>query len=119
MIGLLIKLVVCPVVVVLADIILPGINYTNLYQPIIVGVILAVLAHMMEIAILRKGSSGISNLMDFIAASLVIYYSQLLFTGARISIYSAMLAAFLLAITEYFQHVWLINKGKTKKPEDE
>ncbi|MCC5910890.1 MAG: DUF2512 family protein [Clostridiaceae bacterium] len=119
MIGLLIKLVVCPAVVLLGSILLDGINYTSLYQPTIVGLILAILAHMMEVVILRPGSSVISHLMDFVVASLFIYYSQLFFANVTITIYAAMITAFLLTITEYFQHEWLIRTGRTKKSEED
>lgn len=114
--GLLIKLVVCPAVVLLsAYVLFADVYYPSLYQPIVVGLVLAIAAHMMEVFMLRPGTLWISTAMDFVAATVIVYFSEFFFTGARITFVGAMLTAFLLSITEYFQHKWLIQSGRTEK----
>jgi hypothetical protein len=54
MTGLIIKLIVCPITVIFASYIFPNVGYTY-WQPIIVGLILAVAAHMMEVFLIKEG----------------------------------------------------------------
>lgn len=115
MVGFIIKLFVCPTVVYLSDFMFRDVYYPALYQPILVGLVLAVAAHIMELFILRRGTFWISNIMDFFAATAIVYFSAFFFTGARITYIGAMLTAFFLAVTEYFQHLWLIRTGKAEK----
>jgi hypothetical protein len=41
LIGLLIKIIVCPAVVILASYLISGLSYLSLYQTIIIGLVLA------------------------------------------------------------------------------
>lgn len=118
MTGLLIKLVVCPVGVLLASVVLPNVDYASVWQPIIVGLVLAVAAHMMEVLLLKKGTLWTSTFMDFVAASLIVYFVSLLFVNAEVSFFGALLTGLLLAITEIPQHRYLIQSGKTEKEPD-
>lgn len=115
MTGLVLKLIVCPIIVFIADILLAQIYYPALYQPILVGLLVAVAGHVMEVFILKKGTLWLSNLADFAAATVIIYASPLFLPGARITLLGALFTAFLLNITEYVQHLYLIQSGKTKK----
>jgi hypothetical protein len=114
MLGLIIKLVICPFTVWFASIIFPNVNYTALYQPIIVGLILAVSAHMMEILLLKRGTFWVSTVADFMAATLIVYFVSL-FQVATVTLFGAILTAILITITEIIQHRWLIQSGRTKK----
>lgn len=114
MAGLLVKLIVCPLTVMLAAYIFPNVNYTALYQPIIVGLILALSAHMMEVFLLKKGTFWMSTFMDFIAATLIVYFVSL-FQLATVTFFGAILTALLLTLTEFVQHRWLIRSGRTQK----
>ncbi|MCP8615411.1 DUF2512 family protein [Salirhabdus salicampi] len=112
--GLVMKLFMCPIGVILAWIMFPNVFYTTIFQPIIIGFILAVSAHLMEILILRKLTFWVSTIADFIAATLIVYFvSQLQVT--YVTFFGAILTALLLTITEIIQHRWLIKSGKTKK----
>lgn len=82
---------------------------------IIVGLILAFAAHMMEILVLKKGTFWISTIADFIAAFAIVYLSQFLLRNVSITFLNTSLTALLLTVTEYFQHNYLIKSGKTKK----
>ncbi|WHH60054.1 DUF2512 family protein [Petroclostridium sp. X23] len=117
MTGFIMKLIICPIVVIISDALLNSVNYASIYQSIGVGIVLAVFAHMMEVLILREGTFWISTIADFIAALGVVYLSQFVLYGAVVTFAGALITSLLLAITEYFQHVFLINAGKTKKSE--
>ncbi|WP_026701485.1 DUF2512 family protein [Salibacterium aidingense] len=115
MIGLIIKIFICPITVLISSFIFPNVNFENLWQPIIVGLILAVCAHVLEIFILKEGTFWFSSIVDFIAASIIVYVVSLFFTTATVTIFGAFLTGLLLSITELAQHNWLIKSGKTEK----
>jgi uncharacterized membrane protein YeaQ/YmgE (transglycosylase-associated protein family) len=115
MTGLIIKLIVCPITVILASYIFPNVEYANLWQPIIVGLILAVSAHMMEVFLLKEGTFLTSTLMDFGAATLIVYFVSLFLVGTEVTFFGALLTGVLLTITEIFQHRYLIQSGRTRK----
>lgn len=115
MAGFIIKLFMCPIIVIVSAYLFPNVDYPAIYQPIIVGLVLAVIAHMMELMLLKRGTFWISTVADFIAATLIVYFVSLLFTGTVVTFLGAVLTGILLAISEYFQHLWLIGSGKTQK----
>ncbi len=92
-----------------------GVSYVNVYQAIGVGLVLAVLAYLMELMILKESSFWLSTIADFMAAFAVVYISQFFLRNVIITFTGALFAAVLLSITEYFQHTYLISTGKTKK----
>lgn len=114
MTGFLIKLVVCPSVVYLADLLFTQVNFTEPYQPLIVGLVLAIATHAMELALLRPGTVWLSTLVDFAAAAAIVFLGGYLL-DARITVTGALLTAGMLAVTEYFQHIALNTSGKTVK----
>jgi len=96
------------------------VSFTALYQPIIIGLILAAAAHTMELYILKPGTLWISTAIDFVTATLIIYFVPFFMKGLRISFTGAIFSALLFTVTEFFQHSWLINSNKTAKgPQDE
>ncbi|RBW69648.1 DUF2512 family protein [Bacillus taeanensis] len=115
MTGLLIKLVVCPITVIFASYLFPTMSYDTIYQPIIVGLVLAFASHMMELFLLKPGTFWISTFADFIAATIIVYVISMFFEGAYVPFVAALFTGFLLAVTEYFQHQWLLKYGKTLK----
>ena len=115
MAGFLVKLIICPLTVLAADILFPQVYYPSVFQAILVGVILAVGAYAMEVLLLKRGTFWISTAVDFIAATLIVFVVSLLLPGARVTLLGAIMTALLLSITEYVQHLWLIESGRTKK----
>ncbi|KNY27971.1 DUF2512 family protein [Pseudobacteroides cellulosolvens] len=115
MTGFIIKLFICPIILIISDALFNNVNYANLYQPIIIGLILAVLAHTMEVLLLRKGTLWTSNAVDFIASVIIVYITQFFLQGAKITFLGALFTSVLLSVTEYFQHLYLIKSGKWAK----
>ena len=113
MAGLIVKLLVCPAVVYLSGLIFEQVHYSYIYQPILTGIVLAVAAHLMELFILYPGALWSSAIIDFFAATAIVYFSTVL-PGATITVVGAFLTAVLLTLTEIPQHVWLIKSGKAE-----
>lgn len=104
MVGLLTRLIVCQSVVFLSSAMFAGnVYYTSLYQIIGVGIVLAVAGYIMEVWLLGKINYWLITGMDLIAAAVIVYLSNFVFTGALITSLGALLTAFLLAITELIQ----------------
>jgi uncharacterized membrane protein YvlD (DUF360 family) len=115
MTGLFVKIIMCPLVVALASYLLPNVNYASFYQPILVGLILAFAAHMMEVFLLRKETIIVSDIADIIAAALIVYFVSLFLPGAQVTFIGATITAIILGVTEIPQHRWLVRSGRTKK----
>lgn len=115
MTGLLVKLVVTPIVLLGAAYLFRDVYYPSFYQPIFVGLVLAIAGHLMEVYLLKKTTFWLMNLIDFVAASFLIYISSFFFFGAQITWTGAFLSAFLFTISEYIQHRWLIQTHRTVK----
>lgn len=116
MTGLIMKLIGSPLVVYLSSLLFPRlIDFTALYQPIAVGIIIALVGHVMELLLLKKGTVWISTALDFGAAFIVLYLSSFIFPGARVTVTGAMITAAIIAIAEHLQHMYLVKVDKTVK----
>lgn len=115
MTGLLIKLIVFPVTIYLSGVFFREVNFSAIYDPIIIGLVLAVGAHMMEVWILKPGTLWINTLIDFIAAIGLVYLLGLALPGVQITLIGAINTGLMIIFTEYAQHLWLIWQNKTRK----
>lgn len=115
MTGFLMKLIIFPLVLFIADKIIPGIDYSSGYQPIIVGVVLAIVAHVAELLILKEGTLWVSTIADFVLAGVVVYYGTLWLPGTRITLAGALITAVVLTGIELYEHVYLTRSGRTRK----
>ncbi|MFD2045818.1 DUF2512 family protein [Ornithinibacillus salinisoli] len=115
MAGLIVKLLVCPIGVIVASWIFPNVYFEYWYQPIVLGVVLAFIGYFMEVLMLREDTNWLSTFMDFIASAVIVYFGAMLFFNAEVTFWGAVLTAALLAVTEIFQHNWLIRSGRARK----
>lgn len=119
MAELLIKFFVCPIIIVLIDILSSDVDYQAVYQPIVVGLFLAVAGRIMESFSLKEKapvmSVWISNVLDFIIAFAVVYFSQYYYLGSRITFFGALVTALIVAVTEHIQHIIFINRALREK----
>lgn len=109
MAGLFVKLIVSPIALLIASILFRDVYYPSWYQPILIGLILAVAGHLMEVYLLKETTFWFMFILDFFTAAFIIYISSFFFMAAQITWTGAFLSAFLFAITEYVQHRWLIQ----------
>ncbi|MFD0869379.1 Protein of uncharacterised function (DUF2512) [Chlamydia abortus] len=115
MASLIMKIIACPIGVLIAAWLFPNVDYGAYYQAIIVGLILAVVGVLMEYLLLKRGTLWTSTLMDFIASVIIVYFVSNMFAGASVTFWGAVLTGLLLAVIEYFTHLWLIRSGRTQK----
>lgn len=115
MTGLLIKLIICPITLIMSDAILSTLNFASTYQAILVGVVFAIFAHVLEVFFLMPAMIWMNNLLDFIAAIFVIYLSQYFLPNTYITLTGATLASVFINVTELIQHYYLVRNGKAKK----
>ncbi|KZL93789.1 DUF2512 family protein [Clostridium magnum] len=117
MTGIIMKVITYPFILIVSDYLFRDIYYSYIYQPIFIAVILAVAGNLMELSLLKLGTLLISTAADFLLAFVIIYFSQFILPGSRVTLMGAALASTLLALAEYFQHLYLIRSGKTEKSE--
>ncbi|USG64932.1 YndM family protein [Brevibacillus ruminantium] len=113
--GLLVKLIVTPLAVIVADALFPEVNYANLYQSIGVGLVIAVAGYLLELLLLRPGMLWLATAVDMIAGFLIVWLSGMLFSHASIAPIGAGFVAILLGVAEYLQHIWLLKSGRAEK----
>ncbi|MGY0691728.1 DUF2512 family protein [Virgibacillus sp. FSP13] len=113
--GFIVKLIVCPIGIILASWIFPNVNFAYWYQPIIIGVVLAVIGYFMEVVMLKENTNWLSTGLDFIVTTLVVYYGAMFFVNSAVTFWGAVLTGILIAVTEIFQHYWLLETGRAKK----
>ncbi|WP_099158310.1 DUF2512 family protein [Virgibacillus ndiopensis] len=115
MTGLIVKLIISPIAIILASWIFPNVDFAYWYQPIIIGVVLAVIGYFMEVAMLREDTNWLSTIMDFAASTLIIYFGAMFFADSEVTFWGAALTGAILAVTEIFQHNWLLQSGRVRK----
>lgn len=113
--GLLMKLIVSPVVVVLADALFPEVNYSTLYYSIGVGFVLAVVGYWLDRLILRPGTLWLGTALDMIVGFVIVQASAFVLAGeAQIAPMGAGFVAIFFGVAEYLQHGWLIRTGRAE-----
>lgn len=109
------KAVLTPIVLILSDYAFANLNYGSLTQAIITGLIIAIIGQALEVMLLRSGKVFTSTVLDFFAAFLVIYLSQFVFAGSRITLVGAFMASVVIGVAEHVQHIWLVKSGRAEK----
>ncbi len=115
MTSFIMKVIICPLALMLSDWLFASVEFTTYTQPIIIGLILAVVGTIMEFILLRRGTVWMSTFMDFIATFLIVYFVSNWYEGAVVTLWGALLVSLILGVAEYFTHRWLVGNGKTKK----
>jgi hypothetical protein len=115
MTSLWMKVVLCPLIVGISSLLFPNVYFNSLWQPIIVGLILAASGYLLEIVLLREKTMRLSLVLDFIASILIVYFVSLFLQGAVVTLLGAILTAVILTLPEIPLHRYLINSGKTNK----
>ncbi|MGC4379376.1 DUF2512 family protein [Fictibacillus sp. Mic-4] len=115
MTGLLIKIFVCPTILIIASFILPNVHYSSAYQAAIVGLVLALVGHMMEVMLLREDTLVLSAVLDFFASTLIVYFVSAWLPNTTVTFPGAILTAVLLTIAEIPLHRYLVRSGQARK----
>ena len=115
MTSFLLKVIAAPLSVVAAAWVLTNVNYTAFYQPIIVGLVIAVLGVMMEGMLLREGTVWVSTVFDFVIATLIVYFLTNWFVGAEATFFGAVIVGAWIGVVEHVVHLWLVRSGRTQQ----
>lgn len=110
MIRLLIKLILYPIILLIFNFILAGVNYPKFYEPIITGLLLAFLSHILEVIVLKKGTLWINTGADYVATFLLIYLSQYFFNDVNITVFPTLFISSFILIFEHFNHLNYLQK---------
>ncbi|MEW9667796.1 DUF2512 family protein [Ammoniphilus sp. 3BR4] len=113
--GLLMKIIVCPAVVLMVNWMTDEVYYPTWLQAVVVGLVLAAAGHLMEVIWLKPGRLWVMTILDFFASAAIVFMSQFFIAGAYVSMVGALLTASFLAITEYFLHRWIIREEMAEK----
>ncbi|WP_163540021.1 DUF2512 family protein [Gracilibacillus sp. YIM 98692] len=115
MISFVVKLITVPLVLFIAMYASNQVNYTAVWQPIIISLLLIGTGLAMEYLILNKETLWISVALDFITSLAVIYIVSNLFAFASVSFIGALTLSIILGICEYILHRFLIQSNNVKK----
>lgn len=115
MTGFFMKIIVLPLVLALCSGIFGSVDFASWYQPIVIGLILAVVGHLMERMMLRRNTTVMTDIADFVTAALVVYFVCLFLDGARVTLWGALLTALVITLVEIPIHRWLVRSGRAEK----
>ena len=115
MLNFIMKLIICPIIIALSGSLLTNVNFSGAYQPIVIGVTLAVAGHLLEWALLSESTFWLSTIMDFVGSTLIIYILSYFFFTAQVTFVGAVVTALFLTLVEFFVHIWLIRSGRARK----
>ncbi|HEX7064864.1 MAG TPA: DUF2512 family protein [Bacillales bacterium] len=115
MTSFILKIIACPLILIFAMYMLDNVDYGSIWQPIVVGVVLALVGVAMEYMILKEGSLWISTIADFVVSVIIIWVLSNVFDGANVTFWGAVITSIIIGVMEYFVHRYLIASGKTKK----
>jgi len=115
MLNLIMKLIILPIAVTFAGYMLINVNFSAAYQPIVIGLTLAVAGHLLEWALLSKNTFWLSLIVDFVTAAVIIYFSGYFFFNADVTFLGAVVTALFLTAIELFVHLWLVRSGRARK----
>lgn len=107
-----IKLLSIPIVLWIASYFLADIYYPSFYQPILTGLAIAVIGRLAERLLLKQGTVTLSAIADAILSILIIYYSQYIFSGARVTLNGAIAISIIIGIMEYAVHAFLVGRDR-------
>ncbi|TLS50197.1 hypothetical protein FE782_21245 [Paenibacillus antri] len=115
MFMLLIKFLLVPALVGLADVMMADLFFPTAWSIVLIGLALAAVGLFMESAMLRRGTLWLTTAADWAVAAAGIYLAQYLFEGAYVSAVAALLAGGLIAIPEYFAHRSAIERMSRRR----
>ncbi|MEH7238470.1 DUF2512 family protein [Bacillus sp. JJ1562] len=115
MTGFIMKIILLPLVVALCSGIFDSVDYVSWYQPIVVGIVLAIVGHLVEVMMLRRNTTVMTDIADFIAAAILVYFVSLFLDGARVTLWGAILTALVITLVEIPIHRWLVRSGRAEK----
>lgn len=103
--SLLIKLLAFPAWLGVANFLFPDIEFTTPGALMLVGVVLAIVAHLLDLLLLRRVGVFWSAIADGIVFLLILANLRLIYPAVFLSFPAALWVAFFAAAGEYFTHL--------------
>ncbi|MDY0408273.1 hypothetical protein [Paracerasibacillus soli] len=79
------KLIVTPIGILVSSWIFPNVYFSRWYQPILLGIVAAIIGYMLEIVMLRKDTNILSTLLDFLVTAAIVYFGAIIFLGTSVT----------------------------------
>jgi len=108
------KLIVCPLIVYLSSVLFRSVYYYTIFQAVLTGVIIAFVATIMDMFLLRKKTTVLSTILDFLGAFAIVYISGFVARNAVITFWGAVWTALLLAAAEYIIHRSIVARRERR-----
>lgn len=114
MTGFIMKIILLPLVVAICSGIFGNVDYVSWYQPIVIGVVLAIIGQIMEAIMLNRRTTVMMDIADFIVSALVVYFVSQFLDGAYVTFWGAILTALVITLIEIPVHRWLVRSGRVE-----
>jgi len=100
MLRTIIRFLVSAVVLMVTGFLVPGFRVANFTVALIAAVVIAALGYLIESMFGDKVSPQNRGLVGFLVSALVIYVTQFIMPGIRVSLIGALLAALVIGIID-------------------
>ncbi|MBO2520475.1 MAG: hypothetical protein CW345_01510 [Firmicutes bacterium] len=100
--GTIVRFIVSALVLMFVGFLLPGFSTMNFFNALLAAVVIAALGWVAE-STLGKGVSPFRRgLVGFIVSAVVIWAAQFIVPGMHVTVFGALLAAFVIGIIDLF-----------------
>lgn len=100
--GVVVRLIVSALVLMLMGVILPGFDRLGFFSALLAAAIIAAIGWVIESTLGKNISPYRRGLVGFIVAAIVIWATQFLVPEMSVTIFGALLAAFVIGIIDLF-----------------
>lgn len=115
MISFILKVVSLPLILMLAMFLFDSVHFGSMWQPLILGAILACVGVAMEYLLLKERTFLLSLILDFVVSVILIWSIANMLDEAAVTLWGAILTSLIIGIAEYFIHSYLLSSGKIEK----
>lgn len=100
--GAVIRFIVSALVLMFVGFLLPGFSTMSFFTALLAAIVIAALGWVVESTLGKSLSPSRRGLVGFIVSSIVIWAAQFIVPGMEVSIFGALLAAFVIGIIDLF-----------------
>ncbi len=102
MLGTIVRFVVSAVVLMIVGFIVPGFHIANFWTAIVAAIVIAAIGWAFERLFGPKISPYARGLVGFLVGALVIFLTQMIVPGMRVTVIGALLASLVIGIVDLF-----------------
>lgn len=109
------KIIVYPITLLISNYLFKDIYYPYIYQTIFVGIIIAALIHLIELALLKSGFLLTTTAVEFLSIFSLIYFTQFLLPSSSVGLIGVSISSTILITVQYFINRYLLTNYSIKK----